>query len=284
MKLLRLLALSAFLIAPVAGLAQKLDPNEVITKHIASIGPKDKLSSLKNQIVLGNMQFTFVGAAAVAEGKALIMSSGEKSLWGMNFNTNDYPQDRFAYDGKQVKIGRATTTNRSLLGEFLYNNRELLKGGLLGGALSTSWALLNPNRKAMIEYEGRKAVNGVDTIVLAYTPSSGGDINIKLYFDPKTYRHVRSEYTVLRAAAQGATVDNSAGQSGTVFRLVEDFSDFKKMGDLNLPATYRITYSQTGTASITTQLRSNRDAQWTLNVTDFGANREIDENSFNVDK
>lgn len=284
MTFLRLLTFTALILIPIAGFSQKVDPNEVAAKHLASLGPKDTLAARKNQIVLGDMQFTFAGSAQVIFGKALILSSGDRSLWGMNFNSNDYPQDRFAYDGKQVKVARATTTNRSLLGDFLYNNRGLLKGGLLGGALSTSWVLLNPNPKAKLEYDGKKTIDGVEAIVLSYSASGIGDIDIKFYFDPKTFRHIRSEYTVVRSAGQGPTVDSSAGQSGTNFRLIEDFSDFKKVGDLTLPGTYRITYSRSGTASLSTTQRTNRDAEWTFKLTNCSVNQEIDEDSFNLDK
>ncbi|MFN2412352.1 MAG: hypothetical protein ABR535_04760 [Pyrinomonadaceae bacterium] len=108
----------------------------------------------------------------------------------------------------------------------------MLKEGLLGGSLSTAWPLLHADRKAKIDYEGKKAINDKETIVLTYAPRGGSDLSIKLYFEEGTYRHVRSEYILVRAAAQGATVDTSAGQSGTIYRLVEDFSVFRKIGEM----------------------------------------------------
>jgi hypothetical protein len=69
-----------------------------------------------------------------------------------------------------------------------------------------------------------------------------------MYFDEKTFRHVRTEYTVVRNAAIGTGgVDSSASQTSVTYRVYEDFSDFTKMGDLTLPKTYKITYSRSGT-------------------------------------
>ncbi|HEV8590797.1 MAG TPA: hypothetical protein VGQ55_01740 [Pyrinomonadaceae bacterium] len=282
----RSISLACFLSALVFGQAfgQEVNPEEVLSKHRESIGSKDKIAAIKNQMVLTDAKFTFKGGALVIAGKALILSSPEKNLFGMNFNSNDYPQDRFGFDGKDVRIGRPTPTSRSLLGEFLYNNRELLKEGLLGGVLSSSWPLLNTDRRpAKISYEGRKTIDGKSAIILSYEPKGGSDVKIKIYFDDKTFQHVRTEYTLVRAAIQGPSINTSAGQSGAIFRVVEDFSDFTKVSGLSLPKTYRITYARTGTSSLATSQTTNRDAEWTFTVTNVSFNQELDANAFNID-
>jgi hypothetical protein len=264
--------------------AQKLDPADVIAKHRAAIGGAAALSAVQNQLVLWNAQFTFKGAAAVIGGKALVFSTSDKNLWAIKFASNDYPQDRFGFDGNTVKVAKSTPTARSLIGDFLYNNKTILREGLLGGTLSATWPLRKDEIKgAKIQFEGRKTVADKDTIVLSYSPKSGSDLTIKLYFDPTTYNHLRTEYTLVRNAAQGSNVDNSAGQSGMILRLTEEFSDFSKLGQLTFPKTYKITFARTGTASSATSQTSNKDAEWTFVVTDIGFNREIDDNSFNVD-
>jgi len=263
--------------------AQKEGAADVIAKHRASIGTASALAAVKNQLVLSNAQFTLKGSAAVIGGKALVLSTSDKSLWGMNFNSNEYPQDRFGFDGKAI-VGKATPSARSLLGDFLYSNRVILSEGLIGGTLSASWPLLNSGlRKAKIRHEGAKTINGIETVILSYSPKGGSDLVIRLYFDAKTYRHIRTEYTLARAAVQGSNIDNSAGQSGSIQRLVENFSSFTKMGELVLPGSHKMTYSRTGTASLATTQSANRDAEWTFTVTDIGFNRELDENSFNVE-
>lgn len=265
--------------------AQKVDPADLITKHKASVGTLPALSAVKNQLIVSDAQFTFKGSTVVVAGKGLILSTGDRSLWAMNFTSNDYPQDRFGFDGKSVKVGKATPSARSLIGDFLENNRVILKEGLLGGTLSASWPLFNSNlRGARLRPDGTKTINGKETVVLSYEPKGSSDLSIKLYFDSDTSQHVRTEYLLLRAAAQGSNVDNSAGQSGTIFRLTEDFSDYAKMGDLLLPSLYKITFSRTTTAGTATSRSTNRDAEWTFKVTDVGFNRELEAGSFNIDQ
>lgn len=278
------LATAVVLLCSQALLAQRMEPAEVIAKHRAAIGTQAALSAVKNQMIVADAQFTFKGAANVIAGKALVLSTSGKTLWGMNFASNDYPQDRFGFDGKNVKVARATASARSLIGEFLHNNRDILKEGLLGGALSASWPLLQEDlRKAKVKYDDAKTVDGRELIVLSYEPKGGADLSVKLFFDPTTFQHVRTEYNLVRSAAQGASVDSSAGQSGTIYKLTEEFSKFSKMGQLTLPASYRITYARTTTAATSTNQTTNRDAVWTFNVTDVGFNREIDDTSFNVE-
>ncbi len=257
--------------------------DDVVGKHLSSVGTKESLSAVKNQLLLGNVEFKLKGSATILNGKALILSSSGKTLWGMNFASNDYPQDRFAFDGNQVKVGFSTPSRRSLLAQFLNDYRDLLKEGILGGTLSNSWPLLNLSGKAKMKTEGRKKVDGKEMIVLEYMPKGGSDLTIKLYFDPTDYRHLRSEHTVIRAATQGTTIDNSAGQTGRIFKLVEEFSDFKKVKGLTLPLTYKITYSASGAREISTIGNTNRDAEWTFKFTDFSMNQELNGNSFSIE-
>ena len=268
-----------------AVLAQKAELTDVIAKHKASVGTPAELAAVKNQLIVSDAQFTFKGSTVVVAGKGLILSTGDRSLWAMNFTSNDYPQDRFGFDGKSVKVGKATPNAKSLIGDFLENNRVILKDGLLGGTLSASWPLFNSNlRGAKIRPDGTKTINGKETIVLTYEPKGSSDLSIKLFFDADTSQHVRTEYLLLRAAGQGSNVDNSASQSGTIFRLTEEFSDYAKMGDLLLPSLYKITYSRTTTAGTATSQTTNRDAEWTFKVTDIGFNRELDAGSFSIDQ
>jgi hypothetical protein len=266
--------------------AQELTAETVIAKHLESIGPKDKLAVIKNQMIFTDARFRFLGGTNILIGKALILSEGQKNLWGMNFNSNDYPMDRFGFDGKEVKVGRPSPGSpRSLIGDFIYSNRALLRDGLLGGTLSSSWALLSSDRKAKASVDGKKTIDGKSLIGLSYSPKGAGEVTIKMYFDEKTFRHLRTEYTVVRNASIGTGgVDSSASQSSTTYRIYEDFSDFTKMGDLTLPKTYKITYARTGTdAVIAARQQVNRDAEWTFTVTNVNFNQELDAGSFNID-
>ena len=281
------LVLSILILSIVASSpAQELTADQIIAKHIESIGPKEKLAAVKNQLIFSDATFTFKGAVVVLNGKALILSEGPKSLWGMNFNSNDYPVDRFGYDGKDVKVGRPTPgVSRSLIGDFLYNNRTILKDGLLGGALSTSWtSMLSSEKRGKFSAEGKKLIGERNLHVLSYSSKGGADVTIKMYFDDRTFHHVRTEYTIARNAAIGTTgMDSSASQSTITYRLYEDFSDFTKMGDLMLPRVYKITYARSGADADQIRQHSNRDAIWTFTVTNINFNQALEQGSFRID-
>jgi outer membrane lipoprotein-sorting protein len=286
------------ILAGLPAAAQKMTADEIIGKHLDSMGAKEARDAVKNQLLLADVQFTLKGTATIIRGKGLILSERAKVLFGMNFNSNEYPQDRFVFDGKSVTVSRPLpSSSRSLIGEYLYHSDVALKDGLFGGTLSASWSLFDPAaRKAKVSYDGTKEINGNQVYVLKYSPRSSSD-SIKIYIDVKTYQHVRTEYTRALAASQGGdalnpvskesvgrAVDNSAGMGGTIYRVTEDFSDFKKMGGLMLPGTYKITYSRSGTTNAATSNSTNRDAEWTFAITDVGLNRELEPDSFKIEK
>ena len=272
-------------LASVSHYSQDAASADLITKHKASVGTPAALASVKNQLIVSEAQFTFKGSTVVIKGKSLVLSTPERSLFGMEFTSNDYPRDRFGFDGKDVKVARATPNARSLIGDFLDNNQIILREGLLGGALNANWPLFHPKiRGARLKAEGTRTIGGKEMLVFSYDPKNGSDLNVKLFFDPVTSQHLRTEYVLLRAAGQGSDVDNSAGQSGTVYRLVEEFSNFAKMGDLLLPGIHKLTYSRTTTAGTATRQTTNREAEWTFMVTDIGFNRDLDPKSFDVNQ
>jgi hypothetical protein len=269
-----------FLAAP--AICQKMSADEVISKHLNSVGDAADIAGISNLVLAFDTTFKIRGSAGILVGKSIIVSMDTKTLWGMNFESPDYPRDRFGFDGKETKVA-FVQNSRSLLGDFLYNHREILRDGLLGGSLTTSWVLRRPNeKKSRITVEGTKTVAGTEAIVLEYMPKGGSDVTTLFYFDAKTFRHIRSEYIMLRAAGQGPTVDQSAGQGSSVYKIIEDFSNFKKVGKLSLPSSYKITYMKSGTAVANASGKTDLEAEWQFTLTDFGANREIDANSFKI--
>src|SRR4030095_2815788 len=111
----------------------------------------------------------------------------------------------------RVQISAATAQQaRSIFGEFLRTQDVAVKEGLLGGALSTSWPLLNLNeRKPKISYEGLKTIDGKQLIDVRYKPKKNTDMDIHLYFEPQTYHHVKSVYsmTIRAGIAQAGLPD-----------------------------------------------------------------------------
>lgn len=262
--------------------AQKMTAEEVVSKHLESIG--EKRAEIKNQIIVSDVRVIQKGNTQAINGKALILSSGEKNLWAMNLSSNDYPQDRFGFNGKNTKVGYVIPAARSVIGDFIYSYKELLNQGLLGGTLSNSWALLKTDAKSFkLSYEGTKKIDGKETHVISYNPKGGSDLSINMYFDKQSFQHLRTEYNRVISARPGSSIDNSAGQGVDRYRLTEDFSEYKKMGNLMLPGKYKISYSYYNNSSIQTQQKRSREMEWNFDIKTYSYNQPLDENSFNIE-
>lgn len=104
-----------------------------------------------------------------------------------------------------------------------------------------------------------------------------------MYFDSKTFRHVRTEYNHVIAARQSSNINNSAGQSPDRYKVTEDFSDFQKVGGLIMPKKYKLYYSYSGSSSIRLAQNAYREMEWVFDVTNFVTNQDIDPASFSID-
>lgn len=259
--------------------AQEMSLDDLTAKHIASVGAKEKIASIKNLFLLGDAGFKIQGSASQLSGKAAILSDKGRVTWALTFKSNEYPQDKFGFDGKKAIIRRTSPEGRSLLTQFINDNRRLLEDGILGGALSHTWAFVGGGTKARMKVAGTKKIDGRDTIVVDYSPK-GGNFVSKLYFDKETLRHVRSEHTVAQSAVQGAGIDSSAGQAGSLTKLTEEFSEFKKMGELNLPTVYKVTYSRSGVGNVSTQAGTSREVEWSFKFTDFAVDQDLADDAF----
>jgi hypothetical protein len=258
---------------------QKMKAEDVLAKHLDSIGTSEARAATKSQIAVGTAEIKFITRKTVpVVGRIVIAAAGEKNFWGMNLNSTDYPMEKLSYDGNKAKVGFTRTGGRSVLGGFVLSNNSLIEEGLLGGTLSHSWAMLNmANKKAKLSYDGTKKINGKEAYVLGYSPKSGSDVDIKLFFDKETFRHIRTEYKRVSSAGIGSTPDASSKYSENRITLSEDFSDFKTEGKLTLPHTYRIVYLTTGTSNGSTEI------EYAFNLTEFAFNQNLAANTFDID-
>lgn len=256
---------------------QKLKAEEILAKHLDSLGSAEARASVKSRMVVGDAAVTFLSQKnQTAQGRIVLASAGEKLFLGMNLNAIDYPSEKFSFDGKKSRVGFVRSNERSVLGSFVLSNDQLLEESLLGGTLSTSWALLNMSaKKAKISSDGTKKIDGKEVYVLGYQPRSS-NIDIKLYFDKDTFRHIRTEYRYIHSAGIGTTPDQSSRLNETRIKVTEDFSDFKDEKGLTLPHQYRILYSVTGQKGTT-------EIEWIFNLKEFAYNQNFDDKTFNAD-
>ncbi len=260
-------------------LAQKVKPEEILAKHLDSIGTAEARAATKSLIAVGDAQVKSITKITTpVVGRIVIASSGVKSFWGMNLNSTDYPSEKFSYDDKNAKVGLVRLGVRSTLGNFVQSNNLMLEQGLFGGTLSTAWAMFDAaNRKAKLSFDGTKKIDGKEAYIVGYSPKGGGDVDIKLYFDKENFRHIRTEYKRVSSAGIGAKPEDSTRYSENRITLTEDFFDFKPEGKLTLPHGYRISYTTTGNSNGSTGI------EWTFNLTEFAANQNMTDSTFDID-
>jgi len=255
-----------------------LSTEEIIAKHLESIGTKEARNELKTMMVVGKSHAVSKGRnAGETTGIVVIASDGEMSMIGMKFNNNDYPGEVIGFDGKDFTVGWQSPGQRSILGNFMLSNEKTFKSGILGGVISTGWEMFNYNEEeGKLKCKGTSKIDGVKHHKCQYKPNGGSDLSITLFFHPENFRHVRTEYRRIISGGQGLGVDDSARQREVRYKLQEDFSDFQDIGGLTLPHQYVITYEkQGGSESI--------DIEWRMDLADFKVNQKIDPTGFKVD-
>ncbi len=276
-----MICLGLLFAAPVARVVadEKMKPEELVAKHLESIGSAEARASVKTRLILGISRYLRRGpGGGSTEGRAVLASENEKNMIGMKFAVPGYDIESMGFDGKNLTVGYAAPGVRSVLENFLRNHESTFKQGLLGGTLTSAWPLLALNEnKAKVKYSGIKQVDGKQLHQLKYQPRKGSDLGISLFFDAQNFRHVRSEYERVVSAPIGAGgVDSSANQRETRYKLVETFSDFKEAGNLVLPHSYKIALEINSTGQQVFD-------EWQLTLTDFVFNRPIDPMDFVVD-
>jgi hypothetical protein len=275
MKLVRFPVLLILLFLSLPVLAQKLKPEEIFAKHLDSIGTAEARAAAKSRMIVGDVVVTFISQKnQTAQGRIVIASEGNKSLLGLTLNAADYQMEKFTYDGKKARTAFAYLTSRSPLGSYVDSNNVMLEQGLLSGALSTAWTPLNmADGKGKFDGGGIKKIDGKEVYAVGYSPKGGSDVEITLYFEKDTFRHVRTEYKRVSSASIGTSPDQSAGFSETRYKLVENFSDFKDEKGLMMPHLYKVLYSVTGQ-------RGTNEIEWAFTLTAFTPNPKLEANTF----
>lgn len=259
---LGLILLFALLFAaplPLVG-ADKMKPEELVAKHLASIGTPEALAAAKSRSVEGDVTMeVIVGGKGTLQGPASLISAGPRVKFRMTYNSPEYPGEEFTFDGEKAYTAMYQTGSRTKFAGFVLGQDAILKEGLLGGTLSTAWPLMDlSGHDAKLSYDGLKKVDGRQLHQLTYRPrKGGGDLTIRLYFEPETFRHVYSVYSMSIGAQIGvggaglgtlgpvgtSGEESSARQVVTRYTLEESFSDFGKVGDLTLPSSWKLKFT-----------------------------------------
>jgi hypothetical protein len=272
---------SAFGIVSVAAAANPVTTaDELVAQHLDSIASAKVRGEFKTRIAQGPITFKIlVGGAGTLDGKAQMASDGKKLVFVMKLTNNEYRGEQFIFDGDkdQVAFSSAQKT-RSAFGNFVFVQDAVIREGLLGGTISTAWPLLNLEaRKPKLTFDGLKKIDGQELYDLRYQPKKSSDLDVHLYFDPQTLRHVETLYSYSisnRLSTGGETA--AAQQQQTRYRLQEKFSDFKSVDGVTLPTHYNIQF--------TAELGNGRTtlSDWDMKALDILNNQSVDARNFEV--
>ncbi len=279
--------------------ASDLKPEDVIAKHLDSIATSETRSAIKSRAIQGPAVFkVIVGGGGMLEGKGGLVSESRKSNLVLRFNS-EYRGEQIVSNGDKAYVAASMANHRrSDFGELIHTQDFLVREGLLGGALSTNWALLNLDKlQAKVDYKGVKKFDGSQVLDLQYHSKKHDDMNVHIYLDPESYRHIATVYTIslssnlagqgaLSAAEQtglsqsvdrpGADVTQSARQREIRYTIEERFSGFKAQDGVTLPTKYDIRYTQE------LQSGSTKISEWTLDGQEVSTNVSLDPRNFEV--
>ena len=253
---------------------QKLTPAEIVTKHLDSIGPADARARMQGTRVKGECLLTVrEGGNGQAQGQIIVSSKGDMNSLKLVFETGTPIWAQF--DGSKSSASQFRPGRRTSLEKFFADNEVLFKEGLFGGTLSEAWPFFKIETKnPKLEYLGLKEIAGKKLHTLRYTPRKSSDLKVILYFDPDTFRHVRTEYSQTVYATDQQRIPGGGGgmpgpssqrASSTRITAFEEFADFKEEHGLILPHTY------TFNLSIQSEVKPAL-IDWSVKLTEFTFN------------
>jgi hypothetical protein len=262
-----------------AAYAADLKAEDLIAHHLDSIGTADARAAAKSRAVQGKLVFkVLVGGGGTVDGSWGRVSEQRKSNFVMRFGLGDYRGEQFVYDNNKTYIAAETASHqKSAFGRFVQTHDYIIKEGLLGGELSTGWALmsLDDNHPKLLN-AGLKKVDGKQLYDLEYHPKHNDHLQNHIYFDPETYRHVKTVYSMAVIPNMGPSITSSASQYEIRYTIEERFGDFKTDNGITLPSTYSLEYTQETQSGRTTVLH------WDMTATQVADNVGLDPKNFDT--
>lgn len=257
---------------------QNLKAEEIVVKHLDSIGSAEKCDSMKTLMAVGVSEFEARIPVIRGGGKAVIVSDPDNLFFVISLNSKEYPFEKIGYFKGKLSLPFIAAGSRSMLGLFINEHEKVLSEGLFGGTMSLRWALADAEkRKTTMKSGGTKKVAEQKAYVVDYYPAGigSGDFKIRLFFDAETFRHIRSEYRREVVRGQG-TFGQQSQQGNAVVQLIEDFADFRTIDGLTLPHSYKVTFASNSNTT------SNENI-WRINVAQYYFNQKLAPDFFTFD-
>jgi hypothetical protein len=252
---------------------------DIVAKHLDSIGTAEARAGVKSRAVEGALHFKIlVGGGGEVVGTWGRVSEQRKSNFVMRFGLGDWRGEQFVFDGDKTSFAAATASHRpSVLAKFVSSQDFIIKEGLLGGELSTAWALqnLDPNR-IKLDYLGLKKIDGRELQCVEYLSKGNTDMTVKLYFEPETSRHVATVYALAVSPNMGRHPSDSVNRQEIRYTIEERFSDFRTDDGITLPRHYDFQYTQE------LQSGSTRVYDWDMTVDKILMNLDLAPGNFQL--
>jgi hypothetical protein len=291
--MMRFLAAFVALTALLSGSAAQDGPpaSDFVTQHLHSIGTEQARAAVNNLVAEGTVTLQILHRGPQTwEGPATLVSEASKLASSMEFPTAFARTEGFVRVDKRTSIARHPGWTE--LGNFIKVHNEILTEGLWGGTLSTGWALSHlDEHRAKLQDRGITKVGGVELRRIDYIPKKHSDLDIHLYFEPTTFRHVMTVYLMM-LTVQSIDPCNNGGTRPPPFcrpesrpvidavrnvsyRLEERFGDFKNVDNLTLPTRWilRFAYGAVYTGAID---------QYDITETKISSNVTLDPKSFDL--
>jgi hypothetical protein len=252
--------------------------DDLVARHLEAVGEAKARAGIQTRAAAGTVEFRLLtGGGGGLDGKSQFVSEAGKFHFMMKFANNEYRGEHFIFDGNKIQVSATTAAlNRSALGSFLYSQDAVFREGFWGGVLSTAWPLFDVDKhKAKLTFGGMKKIDGQNFYELRYQPKKNTDLDIRLYFDPATFHHVRTLYMLNPGTWMASEVAN-ARQQQTRYRLEERFSEFQTIDALTLPTHYDIRFTQE------LQSGSSTSYEWTILESSISNNMSLDPRNFDV--
>jgi len=276
---------TVFLLAavmPLFAADEKMTAESLVAHHLDSVGKPEARAAIKSRVAEGTVTYEILtGGSGRLDGKLIAVSEGRKLRIVQRYSGSNPNGEDFICDGEKVDVALLHTGTRTAFGEIVQTQKHLLREGIIGGLLTTAWPLLNlPAHQVKLSYNGLKKVKDRELHELTYNPKKRGDMDIRMYFDPETYRHVMTVYTMtvspgLAEVPAGWNREQyTARQQQLRYRIEESFENFEQTQGLMLPTKWTVHFTIDGYESAV--------QRWTMAVRRFEHNISLDARNFLV--
>lgn len=203
--------------------------DELLAGHMAAIGPTSLRQAITNRVVEGQLTVeSRLTNASWDPAAAHLITQGHRYRISFPFPPSDYVAWDVAYGGPGFSV-ETRSVSQSLVAPFVRSCGEAWKEGLFGGTLSASWPLLDvKSNKARLTPVKRWKLDGKRLWRVDYRTAA---VEAHLYFEPDTFRHVRTFY---HGCADWNTV------------LEERFETFISATGLTLPGRWILVFMPRG--------------------------------------